>query len=194
MLTVPVAEVGNKVLTVVCAGSGTIDVSEVRGALKTYGRPSDRTTVVKIIMDGDDAGDGTVTYQAFKRCVNEHAGNPDEPLTALYQVLSSPCAACGTGEHIDRVVRHLWQAMKDKLCSPIMQDLGRVKVSSFVSLYSAHPTEVNPHTSPSSQTFNDRSIHCSATLRTRHGKPPHPSLGETPHWHTHQKCGSSAQL
>ena len=105
-MTVAVAEVGNKALTVACAhaGNGDMDISEITGALKAYGRPSDRTTAITLLSNADEDGSGTLDYPQFKKYVIEHAGNPDDPLTALYQVLSSPRAACGTGERIDHVV------------------------------------------------------------------------------------------
>merc|ERR1712166_115872 len=84
-------------------GSGTIDVSEVRNALEAYGRPADRSTVVDIICNADDDGSGTVDFTGFMASMLEQEGNSEAPLIALYQ------------------------AMKNKLCSPIMQDLGRVK-------------------------------------------------------------------
>merc|ERR1712153_116133 len=78
-------------------GNGDMDISEITGALKAYGRPSDRTTAITLLSNADEDGSRTLDYPQFKKYVIEHAGNPDDPLTALYQ------------------------AMKDKLCSPIMQ-------------------------------------------------------------------------
>merc|ERR1712166_787178 len=68
-------------------GNGDMDISEITGALKAYGRPSDRTTAITLLSNADEDGSGTLDYPQFKKYVIEHAGNPDDPLTALYQAM-----------------------------------------------------------------------------------------------------------